>query len=321
MAVPTQAPSPSQPLPVRLLEPAAWHAHAERCARAGDGWLATLSREVAWALEGIAGPSTEPPQWLLGEDERVQLLPEALSGPLARLLSRCGVALVAAAQDGPLPPPASPFSAGSGPGAPAALEALAAAVRVLGVRSPVPECMAQAGPPFALAAGAGESVRLQVGALAVQRPLPGGELRFFAGRALFTQQPLLRALRLLSPEQLEGLLAVLPEALRGGRRLPPEARALCAQLPDGARAGLGEGLEEALEELPGLDGLAMSARHAANRAGLVACGSVRAAVLALRAKRAQEEEVEALLRFAASDRWRSLSAAWAPVSAPPGDGR
>jgi hypothetical protein len=65
----------------------------------------------------------------------------------------------------------------------------------------------------------------------------------------------------------------------------------------------------------------MAARHAANRAGLAACGGVGAAVLALRSKRALDEEVEELLRFAASDGWRELSAAWGPLSALPAAGR
>jgi len=319
-AVPTVAPR-TPALPARLLEPSGWHAYAEARARAGDGWLAALSREVAQALEGVAGPlPEEPPRWLLGASERAQLVPVELSGPLAALLSAGGAALVSAAHASSPVPPAPAFGAGAGPGAPAALEALAAAVRVLGLRSPPPECMPQAGPPFALAAGAAGAVRFQVGALAVQRVLPAGELRFFAGRALFTQAPLLRVLRLVPPERLEALLAALPDAVRGGRRLSPDARLLRSHLPDGLRAQLWDGLD-ALEEAPLLDELSLCARHAANRAGLVACGGVGAAVLALRSKRALEEEVEALLRFAASDRWRALSAPWTPVSALPAGGR
>jgi hypothetical protein len=303
-----------------LLEPAEWHAHAEARARAGDGWLAALSREVARALEGVGGSPPEPPRWLMCEAERAQLVHPGLHGPVAELLSLCGAALVATALSDGLPPPAVPFKATSGPGAQAALEALAASVRLLGLPAPAPECMALAGPPFALAAGEGASTRLQVGALALQRVLPGGELRFFAGRALFTQHPLLRVLRLVTPEELDTLLSLLPDAVRGGRRLPAEARALRAHLPEQARAELRERLDVLGEPLP-LDELAMAARHAANRAGLAACGGVGAAVLALRSKRALDEEVEALLRFAASDGWRELSAPWAPLSALPANGR
>ncbi|MBM4379234.1 MAG: hypothetical protein FJ086_08030 [Deltaproteobacteria bacterium] len=317
--VPTVAPR-SPALPTPLLDGREWRAWSEARARAGDGWLGGLAREVAQALEGEPGTAPEAPRWLLGEPERAQLLPRELSGPLAGMLSACGVALLAASSETQGPPPGQPFTAGAGPGAPAALEALASAVRVLGLRSPPPGCMAQAGPPFALGAGAGGAVRLQVGAFAVQRTLPAGELRFFAGRALFTQLPLLRVLRLVPPEQLEALLSALPAAVRGGRRLAPAAHALRAHLPGDLRSQLA-GTLGALGDAPPLEELAMCARHAANRAGLVTCGGVGAAVLALRSKRALDEEVAELLRFVASDGWRVLAAPWYPLSAPPAAGR
>jgi hypothetical protein len=52
--------------------------------------------------------------------------------------------------------------------------------------------------------------------------------------------------------------------------------------------------------------LAEGARHASNRAGLVVCGSVVPAILALRAKKALETEVAELVRFAASERYLDL---------------
>ena len=52
--------------------------------------------------------------------------------------------------------------------------------------------------------------------------------------------------------------------------------------------------------------LAESARHSANRAGLVVAGGIAPALAAMRAKRALKSEVIELLRFAASERYLEL---------------
>ncbi|WNZ63636.1 hypothetical protein QEG98_07935 [Myxococcus sp. MxC21-1] len=54
--------------------------------------------------------------------------------------------------------------------------------------------------------------------------------------------------------------------------------------------------------------LADAARDSANRAGLVACGSIGPALSVLRTRRGNEAELVELLRFAASERYLPLRA-------------
>jgi hypothetical protein len=294
-------------LPGPILAPDTWRSFAEAVAAAGDGWLASLAREAAQVLSGMAPESSPAPRWVLGAAMRKNLQHPELDGELAELLALAAPALVACSEQSAISGVGAPFRVNAGPGAGEALEALAWSVRILGLPSPRPELSSQPGPPFSLVASTGESVRLLVGSLAVRQPLPSGELRFFAGRALYTRQPLLRVLRLVPTDELEDLLGALPGAVRGGGRLGHDERELRAQLPEAVREQLLPRLG-CLEEELNLDALAMASRHAANRAGLAACGSVGAAVQALRAKRGLEEELEELLRFALSPAWRAISA-------------
>jgi cellulose synthase operon protein C len=159
------------------------------------------------------------------------------------------------------------------------------------------------GPPFALVFT--NAPRMLVGRLAVKKRLPEAELRFFAGRALFTQNPDLLVLRSLKREQIARALTVLAAVLRGGRTLSTEARAVQEALP-------GKGLDrlkmlfEKIGRSIDLNSLAEGARHSANRAGLVVCGGIAPALAALRAKKALPSEVTELVRFAASERYLML---------------
>jgi tetratricopeptide (TPR) repeat protein len=293
-------------LPGPILEPDTWRTYADAVATSGDGWLASLAREAARVLCGSPADSPPVPRWVLGADARNILQHPDLDCALAELLALSAPALVACSEQSAVSVVGGPFRANAGPGAGEALEALALSVRILGLPSPRPELSTQPGPPFSVVAGAGDAVRLLVGTLAVRQPIPAGELRFFAGRALYTRQPLLRVLRLVPVDALEELLEALPGAVRGGGRLGRVERELRVQLPEALRDQLLPRLG-CLEEELNLDALAMASRHAANRAGLVACGSVGAAVQALRAKRGLEEELEELLRFALSPAWRALA--------------
>jgi tetratricopeptide (TPR) repeat protein len=293
-------------LPGPILEPDTWRTFADAVARSGDGWLASLAREAAQVLGGAPAESPPAPRWVLGPDARKGLQHPDLDCELAELLALAAPALVACSEQSAVSVVGAPFRAHAGPGAGEALDALALSVRILGLPSPRPELSTQPGPPFSVVAGAGDAVRLLVGSLAVRQPLPAGELRFFAGRALYTRQPLLRVLRLVPVDELEELLEALPGAVRGGGRLGRAERELRAQLPEPLREQLLPRLGSLEEEIT-LDALAMASRHAANRAGLAACGSVGAAVQALRAKRGLEEELEELLRFALSPAWRALA--------------
>jgi hypothetical protein len=141
--------------------------------------------------------------------------------------------------------------------------------------------------------------------MAVRSRIALPELRFFAGRALFTQNPDLLALRSLSEEQLDQGLEALETALHGGKMMRAEARALREALPLKQVPRLRE-LYERNAQLLDLQRLAEGARHSANRAGLVVCGAVGPAILALRAKKALETEVVELVRFAASERYLDM---------------
>ena len=113
------------------------------------------------------------------------------------------------------------FHLDAGKGARAVADALLAAVRILGVRSPDVFLLDEAGPPLSLVFTT--EPRLLVGKLAVKKEVTDAELRFFAGRALFTQQPELMALRSLRREQvLRGL--VLVSQVAEGRASPPETK-------------------------------------------------------------------------------------------------
>src|SRR5581483_8869982 len=162
----------------------------------------------------------------------------------------------------------------SGKGAKAAADALLAAVRMLGLRAPDVFLSEDNGPPFSLIHTT--EPKLLVGKLAVRKQLPDAELRFFAGRALFTQNPDLLALRSLRREQLVHGLQVLGQALNG-RVINVEARVVRDAIP--------QRVFERLKELYVKHGsrlevqrLQEGARHSANRAGLVVCGGVAPAL-------------------------------------------
>ena len=130
------------------------------------------------------------------------------------------------------------------------------------------------------------------------------ELRFFAGRALFTLQPELMALRNLRRDQLlRGI--VLVSQVAEGRGSPPETKHFRDAVPERSW----ERLRQLVRKMgPRLDLSALSegARHSVNRAGLVVCGGIAPAIASLRAKKALPSEMTELIRFAASERYLQL---------------
>lgn len=294
------------------LEPMCYRLLAEYFDGTNEPGRADLMRELSVALEGGPQPPLRAPPLILTEADRVALKHPSLRADAGELIGLVGRGLLALY---PTPAPDAgtevAFELESGPGARPAAEALSAAVRILGLKASAAYLSAADGPPFSLVY-AGQP-RLLVGTAAIRRALEGAELRFFAGRALFTQFPEMVPLRLIRREALARALAVVSEVARGqdesteGRllrdALPPtiweRVRALVSSL--GTKLDVGQ--------------LADGARHTANRAGLVVCGGVGASLAALKAKQALQNEVTELVRFAASERYLQLRARY--VSAPP----
>lgn len=270
---------------------------------AGEPSRAALMREIARALDGEEEDEPTTPRLILTAADRAGLRHPTLRGDAGEFLGLAGVPLCRLyPARGPATGSKVEFSIDAGKGARAAADALQAAVRILGLRAPEVFLSNDNGPPFALV-WAGEP-RVLVGKLAVRRTVPDAELRFFAGRALFTQNPDLLALRGLRREQIEKGLGVLREVVQR-RPTSLEAKMVRESMPT-------HGFERFKELLAGagsaidLGGLAEGARHSANRAGLVVCGGIGPALRALKAKKALESELVEMVRFASSERYLAI---------------
>jgi len=269
----------------------------------GDADRATLLLEIAKALDGDPNAAPRAPRLILSATDRAGLKHPALRGDAGELLGLSGLGLCRIFPTrGDASGSGREFHLESGRGAPSAAEALIVGVRVLGLRAPEVHLATDNGPPFSCVFPG--RVRILVGRLAVKKQLPDAELRFFAGRALFTQSPDLLALRTLKKEQVSRALQVLSQVLRGSA-LSAEARVMRDALPPKTWDRLRQLVETAGKGLD-LNALLEGARHSANRAGLVVCGGVAPAVTALRAKRALPAELAELVRFAASERYLQL---------------
>ncbi|MBK7862790.1 MAG: tetratricopeptide repeat protein [Archangiaceae bacterium] len=273
---------------------------AEHFDNAGDPTRSGLMREIALALEGDPNAAPRAPRLILSATDRAGLKHPTLRGEAGELLGMAGAALcrlypARAVQREEL-------RLDSGKGAKGAADALLSAVRILGLRAPDVYLSQDNGPPFSLIHTT--EPKLLVGRFAVKKALPDAELRFFAGRALFTQNPDLLALRSLRKEQLAHGLEVLGQALLG-RTTGVDAKLV--------RDAISPRLLERLKQLYDRNGrrlevqkLQEGARHSANRAGLVVCGGIAPALAALRAKKALESELLEVVRFAASERYLNL---------------
>jgi len=276
------------------LETGVHRALSDHFDRKGDVLRASLFTEVAHALEG--DPDAEPlaPKGTLSATSLLALRHPDLKGVWVEALHLSGEALVAeAARERKMPP----FVMDAGKGAPAAAQALLDAVRILGQRAPDVVLSPEEGPPFALEHT--DPVRLSVGRAAVKKEWSPGELRFFAARALYSLAPELLALRLLDVNQLGlGMKRVLENVQLPRNRM----RGPATQINPKARERLLDLFDDLKGNRPQWESLMLAARHAANRAGFVAAGGVAPALRALQAKRADVEELGALVKFAVSDR-------------------
>lgn len=275
-------------------------------ARAGDEARAEWMRDIAKAVSGKPVPSPRAPRLILSAQLRKMLKHPlvmtpaleaiALAGPtLCRLYPTTGTAAGSGTE----------FDADAGPGASKAGEALLAAVRILGMKAPGVYLSQENGPPFSVAYYDGP--RVLVGKLAVRRELADSELRFYAGRALFTLTAGLLPLRLLRKAELEEGLSSIAKVLKNERAPTVDARAIRDALPAEARGRLNELLVSLGRKLK-IDALLEGSRHSVNRAGLMVCGGLGPALHALKAKKALKSELEELVRFAMSDEYFALTA-------------
>jgi hypothetical protein len=311
---PSFGPSPARALSVERealfervrhnpLEADGYRLLAEHFDTANDASRSSLMLEIARALEGDPHAAPRAPRLILNATDRAGLKHPALRGEGGELLSLVGTALCrlnpARGKDAGTD---DEFHLEAGKGARAVADALLAAVRILGVRSPDVYLLDEPGPPLSLVFTT--EPRILVGKLAVKKEVSDAELRFFAGRALFTQQPELMALRSLRREQvLRGL--VLVSQVAEGRGSPVETKLLREAVPARAWDRLKQ-LVKAVGTRLDLAMLTEGARHSANRAGLVVCGGIAPAIASLRAKKALPSETMELVRFAASERYLQL---------------
>ena len=272
---------------------------SERLERKGSAQRGALLREVAGALGG-AGASAHPPLAMPCDAEvRAGLRHPQLRGQVGEFWALAGPVLVRLfPSKGRAAGSRQEFRGDCGPGAAEVALAIAAAAKVLATRAPEAVLSEDNGPPVKLVAA--PAPRLLVGRLAVRRVSGAADLRFHAGRALFAQSPEVIALCILKPEQLKRGLAILSGVLRGGRPDSPEVRVVQSAGVDLEALGrLHARVTKSLE----LGLLTAAAHHSINRAGLLACGTLAAALTALEAEQAPTLERVELLRFATSERF------------------
>ncbi len=271
---------------------------------ARDTDRATLMAEIAEAIDGDPHAAPRAPRLILSATDREGLRHPVLRESEGELLALAGTALVRMyPARGKEQGSKDEFRVDAGKGTSLAAEALLTAVRLLGLRAPDLFLSEDSGPPFSLVHA--KEPRLLIGRLTLKKELPEAELRFFAGRALFQQNPDLFALRSLSLEQLERGLKVVAAVVRGSRGVSAEARVAREFLPEKSMDRMKQIIAAHKKELP-LQMLAMGARHSVNRAGLVVSGGVGPVLTALRTKKAPTAEVTELVRFAASERYLQL---------------
>ncbi|MBL8954285.1 MAG: tetratricopeptide repeat protein [Myxococcaceae bacterium] len=282
------------------LDPDGYKLLAEHFDHAGDPTRSSLMLEIGLALEGDPNAAPRAPRLILSATDRAGLKHPSLRGEAGELLGMTGVALCRLFPARSVP--REELRLDSGRGAKAAADALLIAVRILGLRAPDVYLSQDNGPPFSLIHTT--EPKLLVGKLAVRKELPEAELRFFAGRALFTQNPDLLALRSLRKEQLAHGVQVLGQAMLG-RGVNVEARVVRDAIPQRLFERVKQLYEKNVRKIE-VQKLQEGARHSANRAGLVVCGGIAPALAALRAKKALESEILEVIRFAASERYLGL---------------
>ena len=270
---------------------------------ASDPNRSSLMLEIARGLVGDPNAAPRTPRLILSEADRIELKHPALRTPAGEMISLVASALCRLfPARGRNAGSAEEFRLDGGKGAKATADALLAGVRILGVRAPDVHVSESAGPPFSVVFA--EGPRLLVGRQAVKKPGADAELRFYAGRALFTLNPDLLALRSLTRDETLRGLQIIGQVLQG-KASPVHSRLVVNDLSPQVWERLKVLFHTQLRALD-LVPLAEAARNSANRAGLVVCGGVAPAIEALRAKKAMAPEMIDLVRFAASDAYLEM---------------
>lgn len=284
------------------LEPDGYRMLAEHFDTANDASRSSLMLELARALEGDPNAAPRTPKLLLSATDRAGLRHPFVRTEGAELVALASPALCrlfpARGKDAQS---TEEFSLDKGKGARVAADALLAAVRLLGMRAPDVFVTDEAGPPFS--ALNTSPPRIVVTRLSLKKPLPEAEVRFYAGRALFTLGPELLVLRTLKREHLRAGLEAVSQVLKGQQST--EARLIREVLPPRSLEKL-KALWPKASKTVDLSALMEGARHSVNRAGLVVCGGIAPVIASLRAKKALPVEVTELVRFAASERYLQL---------------
>lgn len=284
------------------LDPDGYRMLAEHFDTANDANRSSLMLELARALEGDPNAAPRTPRLILSATDRAGLRHPLVRTEAAELVTLTSPALCrlfpAKGKDAQAN---EEFSLESGKGSKVAADALLASVRLLGMRAPDVFVSDELGPPFS--ALQTTPPRLVVSRLTVKKPVADAELRFYAGRALFTLSAELLALRTLKRDQLRAGLEAVGQMLRG--QASTEARIIREALPARSHERL-KALWPKVAKSLDLSALMEGARHSVNRAGLVVCGGIAPAIASLRAKKALPIEVTELVRFAASERYLQL---------------
>ncbi|NBD07837.1 hypothetical protein [Corallococcus silvisoli] len=288
----------------RPLDPKPYRGLVDHFDQRGDTTRAALMRELADALDARDVSAPRVQRGPLTNQERAGLRHPGLRTPSGELLACVGIALCRL-----FPSPAriastsEPLRASAGPGASAVLDALHTVARLLGV--PLPELVAGDDDTAHITPVHTTVPRLVVGRLLVQQPPSTAELRFHAGRALFSLSPDLLALRALRKDHLLRALALLSSVLRNPKDAGDDARVVRESLSPRALERAALLMEPGTRDFDATL-LVAAARDSANRAGLVACGGPGPALTVLRARRPHDSELEELVRFAASERYLAL---------------
>lgn len=286
------------------LDPQRYRDLAKHVKKKGNHDKAALLLEVAFALAGETFPEPTEPAGTLTPTQLLSLRHRDLKGPVVEILETAGYALASLYPASARTLGTQPFADTAGKGGPFTARALIAAVRHLGIRAPEVTISQDEGPPVAVANA--DPPRLQIGKVAIRRQIAPSELRFFAGRALYTLSAEILALRALDADQISTSLAALAQAVGEAPPLTPQAKHLAQRVSHKARESLARLLGAANRQGPHLSRLREAARFTSNRAGLLAAGAVGPSMVALRAKRGAAEEIAELATFAASDRYLVL---------------
>jgi cellulose synthase operon protein C len=313
-ASPSFGPSPSEQLSderqalfkqVRAnpLEPNGYRLLADHFDTANDANRSSLMLELARALEGDLNAVPRTPKLILSAADRASLRHPLVRTEAAELIALSSPALfLLFPPKGKEASSTEEFSLESGKGARPAADALLASVRLLGMRAPDVFVSDDGGPPFS--ALQTSPTRLVVSRAAVKKALISEpELRFYAGRALFTLSGELLALRTLRREHLRSGLEAMSQMLKG--QSSTEAKVIRDALQPRSYERL-KTLWPRVAKSVDLSALMEGARHTVNRAGLVVCGGIAPAIASLRLKKALPGEVTELVRFAASEVYLQL---------------